>query len=86
MVCWDWVHAQVAQGLTFCERVRYVSTSVHAPRRPQHIMPSGAGSSGAAVLMAMITSEMEGIEERAVLGSAAHRSRCSTGEATRWRE
>ena len=62
---------KVAHSVTFCDEVRYLSMSVHAPRRPQHTMTSGAGSSGAAVLVPMITSDMADIEEQAVLGSAS---------------
>ena len=53
----------------------------HAARRQQHIMPSGARSVGAAILLPMITSEVAGIEERAVLAAAASShalQRCSS--------
>ena len=56
----------------------------HAARRQQHIMPSGARSVGAAILLPMITSEVAGIEERAVLAAAASShalQRCSSTRA-----
>ena len=54
----------------------FSSCPSHAARRQQHIMPSGARSVGAAILLPMITSEVAGIEERAAL-LLPHRTRCS---------
>ena len=49
-------------------------------------MPSGNKSSGAAVLLPMITSEMADIQDRAVLGSASSSHALQHKSSTRWRE
>ena len=48
-------------------------------------MPSGARWSGAAVLMAIITSEMADVEMRAVLGYYYSSDELQHTSATRWR-
>ena len=80
----DWVHAQVGRRVTICMIARYPLASVHAPRRPRHIIPSGVSSPGAAVLLPMITSEMADIKERAALSAACSSHALQHKRATRW--
>ena len=74
----------MAHKVTICMIVSYPFATVHAARRPQHILPSGVSLPGAAVLLPMITSEMADIKERAALGAACSSHALQHKRATRW--
>ena len=73
-----------AKGNVLKTSTQSLSSSMR-PRRPRHIVPRGARSSGAAVLMAIITSEMANVEVRAVLGYCYSSDELQHTSATRWR-